>query len=125
MYKSITVLLLLLCISCTLAAQGQNNRGSQETGNGDDNDNNNGNRGNRRGNHTTRHVQRYPLLLWSTTNSTAVSSKESQGPIYMNDALSIIRDFTDKTASTHMVVVVVEGMTSRDLIINAKDYPAL
>jgi hypothetical protein len=43
----------------------------------------------------------------------------------MTDAIGIIKNFTALANATNIVAIVVEGLTSRDLVINAKEYPYL
>ena len=66
---------------------------------------------------------RYPLIMWATEDVT--HSREFQHAINMTEAVRLIKNFTELSNSTNVVAIVVEGMTSRDLVISAKEYPYL
>ena len=61
--------------------------------------------------------------MW--TSEEVDKSRELHVAINMTDAVKIIKNFTAEANATNIVAIVVEGMTSRDLVINAKEYPYL
>lgn len=62
--------------------------------------------------------------MWTSTDEGA-HSREQQHAINITEAINVISEFATEYESPNIVAIVVEGMTSRELVINAKEFPYL